>query len=144
MYVFLSAALSQNISWSFLSNVNICDWSLGCDLAIKALLFSETPPMRIQRLYWRIKVITQNDFVLICSDPYPSNGDKWTQTSPAKCPPTAQPPFKPSFCVSRVCVRPIKYERSLMGNMQTLHTQSVNIHYWQSWGMFWSPEHDYS
>lgn len=59
------------------------------------------PPMRIERLYWRIKVITQNDFVLICSDPYPSNGDKWTQTSPAKCPPTAQPSHRlshPSMC----------------------------------------------
>ena len=46
----------------------------------------ETTTIRIEMFHHRIKVIAQNNFVLICSDPS-LKGDKWIQTMPAKCPP---------------------------------------------------------
>ncbi len=50
------------------------------------VILEETTPVRIEMFHHRVKVITQNNFVLICSNPS-LKGDKWTQAMPAKSPP---------------------------------------------------------
>ena len=66
----------------------------SCFIDEGIVILEETAPIRIEMFYHRIKVITQNNFVLICSDPS-CQGDKWTQTMPAKCPPQITEPLDP-------------------------------------------------
>ncbi len=65
-------------------------------------ILEETTPIRMEMFHHRIKVITQNNFVLICSDPsqWPFWGDKWTQTMPAKCPPEHNKVTRSPHCTS--------------------------------------------
>ena len=41
----------------------------SCPMDGSIVILEETTPIRIEMFHHRIKVITQNNFVLICSDP---------------------------------------------------------------------------